>query len=377
MREEPSGLNEEPIGLYLHFPFCLLKCRYCNFPSEAGCEELIEPYLAALFAEMEFYRGLEVRTVYLGGGTPSLLSPRQLEALFEALRRNFSLMPGREETIEINPATGSPSLWEKAREGGINRASIGAQSFSDRILEKLGRLHDSAAVGKTVEDLKKAGIDNFSLDLMYGLPEQTLEDWEETLEAALSLKPKHLSIYGLSIEEGTPFFRDRERLVLPEEETEVAMAEKAEEILSSAGFVHYEIASWALPGFESMHNRIYWRLEPYVGLGTGAHSYFRHQRYQHSPSIRDYLDHPLPLLPEAPLSKREEMEEFVFLGLRMLEEGISKRKFENRFGISLEAVFGKSIARLKERDLILQEGDRIRLNPLHFLLANEVFVEFV
>lgn len=374
-----SEVNE--VGVYLHLPFCLSKCRYCSFSSEGGKLFLIDPYLEALRRELDFYVPDQplARTLYLGGGTPSLLSPSQLARLLTDVSERFSIQSGAERTIEVNPATGSSELWKVAEGHGINRASIGAQSFSERLLRRIGRLHDPEAIRRTVHALREAGIENLSLDLMYGLPDQTIEDWRKSLEEALRLEPQHLSVYGLSIEEGTPFCLEQERgtLGLPPEETEVRMAEEAEEILSAAGFVHYEIASWAREGFESRHNRIYWKLEPYLGLGTGAHSYYRHRRYAHGPSIEDYIRDPLPRIPETTLTKKEEMQETLFLGLRMIREGVSEDRFEERFGVPLQTIFGKAIEDLIRRGLLLREGRRIRLAPEAVLIANEAFLAFV
>ncbi|MGE5708426.1 MAG: radical SAM family heme chaperone HemW [Bacteroidota bacterium] len=369
------------VGVYLHLPFCLSKCRYCSFPSEGGKLFLIEPYLEALRQELDFYRPDQptARTWYLGGGTPSLLSPHQLESLLADVETHLPFQAGAERTIEVNPATGSDELWRVARAYGVNRASIGAQSFSERLLRRIGRLHDPEAIRRTVHALREAGIENVSLDLIYGLPDQTLEDWKETLEEALRLEPAHLSVYGLSVEEGTPFCLEQEQgiLRLPEEATEVRMAEIAEETLSAAGFLHYEIASWAREGFESRHNCIYWKLEPYLGLGAGAHSYYRHRRYAHGPSIEGYIREPLPRFPDAALTKEEEMQEFLFLGLRLLREGVSEEEFQARFGVSLDEVFGAAIADLLSKGLLLREGLRIRLAPQALLIANEVFLAFV
>lgn len=369
----------ESIGLYLHFPFCRAKCAYCDFPSEAGQDALIEPYLAALEKEMAFYQGLGVNTLYLGGGTPSLMSSPQLEHLFQAIHRHFAVDADAEITMEVNPATGSPELWGTAVNIGVNRISMGAQSFCDRLLRHIGRVHDARAIHKTVQEFQVAGIQNFSLDLMYGLPDQSLKDWRQSLETAVGLKPKHLSLYSLSVEEGTPFSREQRRgsLILPTEDEEVAMAEMANTVLRQAGMQRYEIASWAIPGFESRHNLGYWRLDPYVGLGTGAHSYYQHRRYAHSRDLKAYLKDPLPMIPSEPLTQREEMEEFMFLGLRKLVEGVAPSRFHRRFGVSLDEIYGNAIRHLRSMGMLEMLEDRLVLTGQAVPVANNVFMEFL
>lgn len=374
-------IADPPVGLYVHIPFCLKKCHYCDFACYAGQERHLDDYLAALETELEAYpAGLPVRTIYLGGGTPSILSAAQLERLTTAIEHHFSVLPDSERTLEVNPGTGGPDLWHAARALGFTRLSLGVQSFDDALLKRIGRDHAVADVYRTFEAMRRAGLENLSLDLIYALPDQTMAQWEATLDAALALDPEHFSVYGLILEETTVFgaWHRKGKLSLPPEDLEVAMGDRLIERMDAAGYARYEISSWAKPGREAVHNRLYWRNEAYLGLGTGAHSYWQGRRYENPRGLLEYIRHPQPTWPDTPLQDPQtEVEEAVFLALRMTQEGLDKGRFEARYGLTPAMRFPEALARLIARGLLEDAGDRYRLTPRGIWLSNDVFAEFL
>lgn len=390
----------QPAALYLHIPFCRSKCAYCDFDSYAGCTPLFGPYLAALRQELEriVLRGAAhaldrsfapaFRTLYVGGGTPTVLPPADLAALIEDLRRAAALPAGAEVTVEANPGTVDQASLHDLRRSGVSRLSLGVQSFDDRLLRLLGRIHSAGEAVQAVRDARAAGFDNLNLDLMLGLPRQGLQEWQESVERALDLVPEHLSLYALTVEEGTPLAERIERGVLPAPDDDLAagMYEWAEERLAQAGYAHYEISNWARPGHACQHNLVYWRNEPYVGLGAGAHSWWGHVRRANLRAPQAYIEAlaggRLPVAEEEAIGQRLEMAETVMMGLRLLEEGVSLARFEARFGVSMEAVYGTQIAALVGRGLLeyappAGAPERVRLAQAGHLLGNQVFVEFL
>ena len=370
-----------PVGLYIHLPFCRKKCYYCDFACYAGQEKYLDDYLLALERELKEYPSdLDVRTLYLGGGTPSILSPLQLERLMRVLETHTSVRPEAERTMEVNPGTGGSALWKTAFDSGIRRMSLGVQTLDETLLKSLGRDHTVADVHRTLEEIRAAGISDISLDLIYGLPGQTMESWEHTIAEALELRPTHFSVYGLILEERSVFglWHQQGKLQLPTEDLEISMGDLLNARLHEAGYQRYEISSWSLPGFEADHNRIYWRAEPYIGLGTGAHSCWQNHRYENPRGIGDYLKNPMPAFAGTPeLGRREEQEEVAFLGLRMTEEGLDKARYFQRFGESPEETFPEAITSLLQEALIVDRGDRYTLTPRGIWLSNEVFARFI
>ncbi len=368
---------EPPVGLYVHIPFCLKKCYYCDFACYAGQERHLEAYLEALEHELRAYpAGLPVRTIYLGGGTPSILSAPQLERLIRAIEGHFAVAPDSERSMEVNPGTGGHDLWRAARELGFTRLSLGVQSFDDALLRAIGRDHAVADVYRTFAAMRQAGHDSLSLDLIYALPGQTMAQWEATLDAALALGPEHYSVYGLILEEQTVFgaWHRKGRLDLAPEDLEVAMGDRVVARMEAAGYERYEISSWAKPGHQALHNRIYWRNEPYIGLGTGAHSYWQGRRYENPRGIVEYLRHPAPTWPaHEPLAFETEREETAFLALRMTQEGLDKARFKERFGQAPEEVFAGALERMVQAGLVENAAERLRLTPRGIWLSNEVF----
>lgn len=378
---EVMGDMTTAVGLYVHVPFCSRICHYCDFACYSGQEAQIARYLEAVEREARGYpAGLRVRTLYLGGGTPSVLSANQLERLVSSLRSHFDLSCLEEATLELNPRTGGRSLWEQALALGFDRFSVGVQSFDLEVLRRLGRDHDVDDILRTVGDLRRAAVPALSLDLMYGLPGQTLDLWDSTIDRALALNPEHLSVYGLILEERTAFGRwHREgSLPLPGEEAELAMGDHVVARLTEAGYERYELGSFARPGFRARHNGLYWTLDPYVGLGPGAHSFWQGRRYENPRGLGEYFQDPVPRFASGEsLTERQFMEEFAFLGLRRTLEGLEKEPFRLRTGLALEDAFPGVVERLVEADLVRADEERVVLTPRGCWLSNEVFEAFL
>lgn len=374
-------MREKP-GLYVHFPFCFHKCHYCDFNSYLYQEKLVLAYLRALYQEMAHYSQFypEVKTVYVGGGTPTCLSPELLGSLFHKIHKNFVQSP-IETTVEANPETLSLEKLEVMREVGVNRLSIGVQSFQGALLQILGRQHTIREINLAIEQARAAGVFSINLDLIYGIPGQTISDWEDTLRQAVEYTPDHLSIYCLTLEEGTPMRETVERghLTLPEEEEILSLEALAYDILSQYGYQQYEISNFSLPGKRCLHNLIYWRNEDYLGVGAGAWSYLNGERFGNVRSPEKYIEfmerNEIPRGTGEKLSGKAEMAETLILGLRLVG-GISQERFQNRFGRNWEEVFPHGISRMREFGLLEKAGENLQLTPRGRQLANEVFVEF-
>lgn len=373
------------VGLYVHFPFCARKCSYCDFPSFAGQDDQMERYLEALHREIDAAPKLAVRSIFLGGGTPSYIPGPWMAEVMAHLQRHFQIRPDAEITMEANPGNerlhaGEATVeWAAYRAMGINRVSLGVQSFDAEILKALGRIHSPQEALDAVAAVKAGGFANMSIDLMYGLPNQTLDHWKATLEQAIALDLPHLSAYSLIVEPHTPFevMHRQGKLRLPSEDEEQAMAALANTMLTAVGYEQYEVSNWAKPGFESAHNRLYWVNEPWLGLGSGAHSYYQRRRFANAPTIPGYLQQGPTPMPEAAQSIEEEIEEVMFMGLRMTREGVSQSRFSRRFGVPIDAVYGEVISDLREKDLVTWEGEHLVLTPRGLPLANEVFASFL
>ena len=376
----------ESCGLYVHVPFCLRKCNYCDFVSYPYEKELAGQYLLLLFQEMELlasqYNYPPLETIYLGGGTPTCLGGQELGEILRGIREHFPVESDAEITSEMNPATARFDELRAMRTAGFNRLSIGVQAFQPELLSYLGRVHSLAAVGETVQMAREVGFYNLNLDLIYAIPGQRMEDWRESLEAALALEPEHLSLYSLKIEEGTPFFReyDAGRLEPVDDETDYRMYLEAIQILAEAGYRHYEISNFARPGYESRHNLRYWHFEPYLALGPAAHGFDGHRRYENLAALHDYqaalMNAQLPWAEVLPLTKEDLEEEFMFMGLRLME-GVSLEEFARRFGQPLGAVYGAQIEKLQRLGLLECTGERLRLTGAGIPLGNQVFLEFL
>lgn len=374
------------LAIYIHIPFCVKRCRYCDFLSAPCGEEEREEYVRALCREIrcrrEELQAYRIRSVFIGGGTPSLLKEEELVSIAECLKDNTgSWMTEAEWTIEANPGT---VTLEKAmcwRKNGVNRISLGMQAAQDRLLRSLGRIHTSDQLLKSVETVRQAGFSNMNLDLMMGLPGQSMEDWKETLETAVNLSPEHLSCYSLIVEEGTPLYTDvsEGRCRLPEEEIERGMYDWTLRFLAAQGYRQYEISNFAKEGFECRHNLSYWDLSEYRGIGLGASSYIQGRRIRNEQNLLSYMGAENPALLESveeEYSEKNAMEEWMFLGLRRTE-GIRKADFEARFARSVESVYGGAIQELKERGLLAEGEGRLYLSRKGLDLANLVFEAFL
>lgn len=374
-------------GLYIHVPFCLQKCNYCDFISYAYQDELAEPYLLALFHEITLlsqkYNHPGLKTVYLGGGTPTCLTGKDLTRLLAVVKENFPVdVRDAEITCELNPATVSEEDLRLMREAGFNRLSMGVQAFDPDLLRYLGRAHDVKDVRDTYNRARKVGFDNISLDLIFAIPGQSKEMWEDTLHQALALEPEHLSLYNLKIEEGTPFHRDylEGKLVPVDEELDLWMYKKAITTLNRAGLHQYEISNFAQIGCESRHNLRYWRYQAYLAVGPGAHGFDGSIRYENQRDLKEYAtllkQDQLPWEEVLNLTQKDRMEEFIFMGLRLLE-GVSLREFEQRFEQPLLTIYKKQVDKLQELGLVRLAGDRLALTKQGIPLGNDVFAEFL
>jgi oxygen-independent coproporphyrinogen-3 oxidase len=378
-------------GLYLHFPFCLKKCLYCDFNSIPAEGFDHRGYVELLLREMELREAalpelVSAPTLYFGGGTPSLMAPELVGLVIAAARERFSLEPDAEVTLEANPGTLTPRRLDGYLEAGVNRLSLGIQSFEDRLLKRLGRVHSSAEALSAFQDARRAGFDNISIDLMHSLPGQSLSQWREALKLAVSLAPEHVSAYALSIEEGTPFERlhDEGALPLPSEDEAAAMFEATTDVLTAAGYRHYEISNYALAGRHSRHNSAYWNRLGYLGFGAGAHSFWTPdglgRRWKNPGDRAAYAagiaaGRPVDEEPEQ-LTLKDALSESFFLGLRMLD-GLDLAPLFERYGEAALAPYLEQAAAWEKRGALIREGSLIRVSPGAVILANGIFSSFV
>lgn len=377
--------------LYIHFPFCIRKCLYCDFNSLAVSEIPRKEYVSALLREMELRRDtlpaeVTASTLYLGGGTPSLLEPALVARIIEATGRLFALEPDAEITLEANPGTVTRINLAAYRSIGVNRLSLGIQSFSDTMLRRLGRIHTVRDATDAYKAARDVGFSNIGIDLIHSLPGQNREMWRIELDRAVAYRPEHISAYGLTIEAGTPFhaMEQKGELTLPGEEEAAVIFEQTSEVLLNAGYEHYEISNFALPSFRSRHNQIYWKRADYLGFGAGAHSFLSYppfgRRWKNPDKPEIYMQAIAKgVAPEEELSiltEREAFSEKLFLGLRMLE-GIDGDMFRQECGVTLEEAFPSALTKLLSDDLLERRHGRIRLSRRGLLLANQVFARFV
>ncbi|MBN1582000.1 MAG: radical SAM family heme chaperone HemW [Anaerolineae bacterium] len=377
-------------GFYIHVPFCRAKCVYCDFNSYANCQPLFTPYLEAVHKEMARIAPLvsnsplpKKRTLYIGGGTPTILPARELAELVRQARYTFDLPADAEITVEANPGTINATSLRTLYAAGVSRLSIGIQSFDDELLHALGRIHTAQEAIQAVQDARTAGLENLNLDLMFGLPGQTLDTWQKSIQQAVKLLPQHLSLYALTIEHGTPLANrvTLGEILPPDDDLAADMYEWAEEYLEQIGYIHYEISNWALPGHECQHNLVYWHNDPYFGLGAGAHSWSNGERWANLDTPGDYIaaieEGRLPVKEREAIDLDLEMGETMMMGLRLLQEGVSRSRFETRFGTPIERPYAAEIPELVAQGLIEFTYDRIRLTKRGHLLGNQVFAQFL
>ncbi len=367
--------------LYVHIPFCIRKCAYCDFLSWPDSREIQELYVQALCREINAYRGrfsVGASSLFLGGGTPSILEPKLLEKIMDALSGSFSFVENPEISIEANPGTVTLERLRAYREMGISRISFGLQSAKNEELRTLGRIHTYEEFLESYDMARKAGFDNINVDLMSGIPSQTVEGWQWNLIQVMELEPEHISAYSLIVEKGTPFAQ--RELNLPGEEEEREMYESTATILGQKGYVQYEISNYALPGRACAHNLGYWARDDYLGLGLGAASMVNNQRWNNTDSLEEYragAGEPQGLrVCQEDLSVPEQMEETMILGLRRME-GVWRKDFRETYGIEMEEIYGDAIRRLVKLGLLSDDGQRIFLTRPGISLSNQVFVEFM
>ncbi len=382
-------------ALYLHIPFCRHRCAYCDFNTYAGQAASMQEYVQALAREVAYLgehapERPRLGSIFFGGGTPSLLAPRQFEIVFEAIRKAYDL-DEPEITLEANPGTVTLPALQDLYSIGFNRISFGVQSAHPSELRMLEREHDYFDVIRAVTWARQAGFSNLNLDLIYGLPHQTLKDWETSLRLVMGLNPEHFSLYALTLEHGTPFGRWAARGLMstPDPDQAAGMYEWAGETLGFAGYQQYEISNWSRPDRQCRHNLVYWRGLPYLAAGAGAHGFANGYRYSNALRIKTYIKRMQPPLAQLPFpltpatinrhhqTFRDETGEFMMTGLRLTLEGVSYRTFEDRFGRRLDELFGREIDELVRLGLLERTGDRLRLTQRGHLLGNQVFLRFV
>ena len=384
-------MKKRNLELYLHIPFCVKKCNYCDFFSASGTPKEQADYVSAMIQEIQSYQELsgeyEVQTIFLGGGTPSLLTPEQIEQIFDAIYHIFSVNENAEITMEMNPGIVDIEKLCAMKAAGVNRLSIGLQSAQNEELKMLGRIHTYEEFLETWRLTEQAGFKNRNIDLMSALPGQTMESYEDTLSKVLALEPEHISAYSLILEEGTVFYDwyekgklDRGAWKLPSEEEEYAMGELTIQRLAEAGMHRYEISNYAKSGKECRHNLGYWDRVEYLGIGAGSSSLIKGERFDHIRDRKAYIEkirngEPI-LIDREILSVESQMEEFMYLGLRKIE-GVSRTDFQNYFGKNVDDVYGEILDKLEEEQLLEFSGNRIRLTHRGVDVSNCVLAEFL
>ena len=373
--------ENSPMEIYIHIPFCIRKCDYCDFLSGPSGPKEQADYVQALLREIqaaEEGEGRSVSSIFIGGGTPSVLDERLLGDILREIRNRFKMEEDAEITIEVNPGTANIGKLQAYREMGINRLSIGLQSPEDRELKILGRIHNYGQFLETYQEARTVGFDNINIDLMSAIPDQTYEGWVKNLRTVAELKPEHISAYSLIVEEGTPFAA--RKLNLPDEDTEYNMYEATAQILKKYGFEQYEISNYARKGRECRHNVGYWTRQDYLGFGLGASSLYGKERFANTADMKKYLENsrnPEKIREKEPsLTREDEMAEFMFLGLRMTK-GILKADFQRCFGCTIESVYGEVLEKYESMELLLEKDGRIFLSREGIYVSNSIMAEFL
>lgn len=379
---------DAPIGVYIHIPFCTRICPYCDFNTYARQEHLIPEYVEALIGEMDLTLAAigprPAQSIFFGGGTPSLLPPELVARLIDAVRERFPLPDDAEVSLEANPETIDAATLDGFLQAGVNRISLGVQTQQARGLKVLGRAHKPDVPERALAAARAAGVDNFSVDFIFGWPNQTMAEWEDDLDSILRWQPDHLSLYSLIVEPGTPYERAVQRgiLTVPDEDTTADMYERALDRLAAAGWHHYEISNWArTPEHRSRHNLLYWRNGHYLGLGAGAHAHLDNVRSSNIRLPAKYIaavrEGRLPIDEREELDETTAMAETMMLGLRLPEEGVSAAAFAARHGRELEEIYGRELTDLTDAGLLHWDGEHARLTRRGLLLANEVAARFL
>lgn len=376
-----NTMQKKPTSAYVHIPFCTQICYYCDFSKVFIKNQPVDSYLEHLLEEYGSYDIQQLRTLYIGGGTPTALSAQQLEFLLDGLTKNLDLSALEELTIEANPGDLDSDKIAVLKNSPVNRVSLGVQTFDDKMLKKIGRSHLEKDIYENIDRLKLAGFENISIDLIYALPGQTMEQVKDNVAKAIALDIPHMSLYSLILENHTVFMNRmrRGKLPLPKEELEAEMFEYIIAELENAGFKHYEISNFSKPGFESRHNLMYWDNAEYFGIGAGASGYVNGVRYKNHGPIRHYMkavETGNARINEEHLSQREQMEEEMFLGLRK-KSGVSIRRFEEKFATSFEELYGQVVKDLCHQGLLQVEGQQIRMTKKGLFLGDTVAERFI
>jgi len=374
-------MQAKPSSAYVHIPFCTQICYYCDFSKVFIKNQPVDAYLEHLIQETRSYEIGKLRTLYIGGGTPTALSAQQLAYLLTELPKVMDLSEVEEFTIEANPGDLDPDKIAVLKDSQVNRVSLGVQTFDNKMLKKIGRSHQEQDIYDNIRHLKQAGFDNISIDLIYALPGQTMDQVKENVAKAIDLDIPHMSLYSLILENHTVFMNRmrRGKLPLPKEELEAEMFEYIIEELEKGGFEHYEISNFSKPGFESRHNLVYWDNAEYYGLGAGASGYVDGIRYKNHGPIRHYLEAVeagKARITEEHLTLEEKMEEELFLGLRK-KTGVSKARFEEKFGVSFDQRYGQVVASLTEQGLLVPDDKQVRMTKRGLFLGDTVAEKFI
>lgn len=374
------------LGLYIHIPFCVKKCKYCDFNSFKLNVDEKRKYLDSLKREMELYKenfeDKSIDSVFVGGGTPSILNEEEIKILFQNIKNNFQIKDSAEITMECNPGTLTLNKLKTMKECGVNRLSIGLQAVQNNHLEYIGRVHTYEEFEKNYYQAKEVGFENINVDLMYALPNQSKEDWMESLEKVAKLNPTHISAYSLILEENTELFNmyERHEFELLDEDTDIEMYEYTISYLKSNGYNQYEISNYAKKGFECKHNILYWKCENYVGIGVSASGFLNETRYNNLCELDEYEEiihsGKKPIEWEEKLSIKDEIEESIFLGLRM-NEGIKFKDFYEKYNFNFEEEYKNEIDKLKKMKLIETKDEGMKLTQKGREISNSVFVEFM
>ncbi len=374
-----------PKGLYIHIPFCDHICTYCDFPKLLTKGQRRAEYIEALIQELKLYQQnvgfSNLQSIYIGGGTPTALSVEQIQPLFDFLTEQIQMNQIQEFSIEANPENLTRDKIQYLKAQGVNRFSVGVQTFHESLLKRIGRKHQAQEVIQAVANLKQCGIKNINLDLIYAIPGQTLDELRDDLRQVISLEVEHISAYSLIVEEHTQLYLAymRDQIELTDNEIEAKMYEVTIETLTEAGYEHYEISNFA-KSKPSLHNQWYWKNETYIGVGLGAHGYVKGQRYQNTRSINTYIellkDGKLPMIESHALTKEEMIEEEMFLGLRLLK-GVNLKAISDKYDVNIDEIYGKAFEELIQKGYLEQKELNVRLTPSGLLMANEVFEQFL
>lgn len=374
--------NKKSLSLYIHIPFCKQKCFYCDFPSYSGLEELKEDYVKALCKEIrEKASKYKIKSIFIGGGTPSYLSENDIKDVLNEIRK-LDLEDNIEFTMECNPGTLTEEKLSIMINGGVNRISMGLQAVQNSLLKEIGRIHTFKVFEENYNLARKVGFENINVDLMFGLPNQSVDEWEESLRKIADLEPEHISAYSLIIEENTGFYKlwENNKLLLPNEEDERIMYSKTKEVLSSYGYSQYEISNYAKEGYECYHNKVYWKCEEYLGLGSASSSFINEKRIKNIEDVKTYIERinkNESVVEEVIENKsKDNIEEFIFMGLRMVE-GISLSEFKNKFNIDINELYDEVIQKNIKNNLLIIENNRLKLTEKGIELSNSVMSDFI